>query len=412
MLGECEAVDISQPLDTTRQKTLLNRVVASTVAVQVAIVMSSLTVPVLASAIAPAVGVPAYWVGYYSGLIYGFAALASFATPRLFRRWGGIRLHQGMLVMVAAALFALLPAWPAAFAASAIVLGMAYGPMNPASTVLLTRYAPPHRRSRVFSFKQTAVPIAGTLAGLVAPLAAAALGWRGAIAALGVLCLALSALIQPWQAQIDHDGPSHDRDLSPKFWLPARLIVQNPGIRSVTAAGFAFGSLQFSFVSVFPTVLAHVGWSTAAAGRAMSVALVVGVVLRVPWGTLADKIGSRPILAAMGAMMSLAALAACFLGPGWSGLDVTLLAAVFGVSAFCWSGIGIAEAVRHVPPELVPEASAGIIGVTFFGALAGPTLFSTVAAVTGTVVPAFAILGALAVLGTALLLFGSKQGAD
>jgi hypothetical protein len=269
-------VDDSPPLDTSRQKTLLNRVVPSTVAVQVAIVMSSLTVPVLASTIAPAVGVPAYWVGYYSALIYGGATLSSFATPRLFRRWGGIRLHQGMLVMVAAALFALLPAMPAGFAASGIVLGLAYGPMNPASTVLLARYTPLHLRSRVFSFKQTAVPIGGTLAGLVTPLAAAAFGWRGAIAALGVVCLALSVLIQPWQPAIDQDGPSHDRNLSTNFWLPVRLIVENPGIRSVTLAGFAFGSLQFSFVAVFPTVLAHVGWSTTDAGRAMSVALVVG----------------------------------------------------------------------------------------------------------------------------------------
>ena len=126
--------------------------------------------------------------------------------------------------------------------------------------------------------------------------------------------------------------------------------------------------------------------------------------LRVPWGMLADKIGSRPILASMGAAMSLASVAACFLRAAWSGPDVTLLAALFGVSAFCWSGISIAEAVRHVPPELVPEASAGIIGVTFFGALAGPTLFSTVAALAGTVAPAFAILGALAAAGTVLLL--------
>jgi nitrate/nitrite transporter NarK len=276
--------------------------------------------------------------------------------------------------------------------------------MNPASTVLLARYTPPQLRSRVFSFKQTAVPIAGTLAGLVTPRAATTVGWRGAIAALGVLCLALSVLIQPWRAQIDDDGPSHDRDLSPKFWLPMTLMATNSGIRSVTIAAFAFGALQFSFVSVFPTVLAHVGWSTTAAGRAMSVALVMGVVLRVPWGTLADKVGSRPILAAMGGTMSLASIAACFLSARWSALDVTLLAGLFGVSAFCWSGIGIAEAVRHVPPELVPEASAGIIGVTFFGALAGPTLFSTVAALAGTVVPAFAILGGLAALGTALML--------
>ena len=98
---------------TSPERAKLNKVVGATVAVQVAIVMASLTVPVLASMIAPEVGVPPYLVGYYSALIYGFAAMSSLATPRLFRRWGGIRLHQGMLVMVAAALVALLPA-PAA----------------------------------------------------------------------------------------------------------------------------------------------------------------------------------------------------------------------------------------------------------------------------------------------------------
>ena len=404
MPGKRKIVDADPPIDRARRKTLLNRVMASTIAVQVAIVMSSLTVPVLASAIAPAVGLPAYWVGYYSALIYGFAALSSFATPRLFRRWGGIRLHQGMLVMVAAALLTLLLARSAAFAASGIVLGLAYGPMNPASTVLMTRYTPAHLRSRVFSFKQTAVPIGGTLAGLATPLAAALLGWRGAVALLAVICLGLSVLIEPWRAAIDEDGPTADRDISVKLWLPARLILENAELCAVNVAAFAFGALQFSFVAVFPTVLAHVGWSTTDAGRAMSVALVVGVVLRVPWGTLADKIGSRPILRLMGVTMSIASVAACFLGPRWSGLDVTLLAALFGLSAFCWSGIGIAEAVRRVPPALVPEAAAGTIGVTFFGALVGPTLFSTVAALAGTMAPAFAILAVLAAVGAAMLL--------
>ncbi|HTZ36499.1 MAG TPA: MFS transporter, partial [Stellaceae bacterium] len=272
------------PTGPSRQKTLLNRVVAATVAVQVAIVMASLTVPVLASAIAPAVGVPSYWVGYYSALIYGCAALSSFVTPRFFRRWGGIRLHQGMLVMVAGALVLLLPAWAAGFAASAIVLGLAYGPMNPASTVLMTRYTPPQLRARVFSFKQTAVPLGGTLAGVAAPLVAAALGWRGALALVAALCLGLSALIQPWRGAIDGDTAAAEGGIAVRFWRPLQILGESAGLRAVTIASFAFGALQFSFVAVFPTVLAHVGWSTTDAGRAMSVALVVGVVLRVPWG--------------------------------------------------------------------------------------------------------------------------------
>jgi MFS family permease len=375
------------------------------VAVQVAIVMASLTVPVLASVIAPALGVPAYLVGYYSALIYGFAVMSSIATPRLFRRWGGIRLHQGMLVMTAVALVMLLPAFPAAFAISGVVLGLGYGPMNPASTVLLARYTPLHLRSRVFSLKQTAVPIGGALAGLCTPLAAMALGWRGAILLIAAICLGLTALIQPWRAELDGDGLRTDRGIFVKFWLPLRLLLESVELRAVTVASFAFGSVQFSFTAVFPTVLAHVGWTPTDAGRAMSVALVVGVVFRVIWGVLADKIGSRPILGLMGAMMSVAAFAAAFIGPGWSGIAVALLAALFGLSAFCWAGIGIAEAVRQVAPTMVPEASSGIIAITFFGALAGPTMYSTVAALAGTAVPAFLILSALSATGSALLLW-------
>jgi MFS family permease len=390
--------------DTPHERVLLNKVVAATVAVQVAIVMASLTIPVLASLIAPEAGVPAYLVGYYAALIYGFAVVSSFATPRLFRRWGGIRLHQGMLVMTAAALVALLPGTPIVFVISGVVLGLAYGPMNAAGTVLLVRYTPFHLRSRVFSLKQTAVPIGGALAGFVTPLAATALGWRGAIVLIASVCLGLSILIQPWRGELDRDGRSADRGSSVHLLLPLRLLAENAGLRSVTVAAFAFGAVQFSFTAVFPTVLARVGWTTTDAGRAMSVALVVGVAFRVIWGVLADKIGSRPILGLMGGMMCVAAFAAAFIGPGWSGMGVALLAALFGLSAFCWAGIGIAEAVRQVPSAMVPEASAGIMGITFCGALVGPSLFSTLTALTGTVVPAFLILGILTAAGVVMLL--------
>jgi hypothetical protein len=46
------------------------------------------------------------------------------------------------------------------------------------------------------------------------------------------------------------------------------------------------------------------------------------------------------------------------------------LSALFGLSAYCWSGIGLAETVRQVAVELM--ASAAMIGMSFLGALAGP----------------------------------------
>jgi len=106
----------------------------------------------------------------------------------------------------------------------------------------------------------------------------------------------------------------------------------------------------------------------------------------------------------MGVMMAAAAFAAAFVGAAWPGWAVGLIGALFGLSAFCWAGIGIAEAVRQVPPQLVAEASAGIIGVTFFGALAGPTLFSAVTGLTGGAAPAFVVLAVLSAAGGVLML--------
>ncbi len=138
-------------------------------AMQAIIVMASLTVPILASAMAPELGVPPHLVGFYSALIYGLAACTSLLTPGFVRRWGVIRLHQGMLILTALALATLTTAHVSSFAISGIALGLAYGPTNPASTVLLARFAPTHLRARIFSLKQTAVPIGGTLAGFLTP---------------------------------------------------------------------------------------------------------------------------------------------------------------------------------------------------------------------------------------------------
>jgi MFS family permease len=386
---------------------LLRKVIAATVAVQIVIVMASLTVPVLASLIAPAAGIPPYLVGYYSALIYACAAATSFVTPHLLRRWGGVRIHQGMLVMTALALLALLPAALTTFALSAVVLGLAYGPMNPASTVMIARYTPPRMRARVFSLKQTAVPAGGALAGFVTPVATAAIGWRGAALSIAVVCLALAALIQPWRNELDHDirPDVHQIDL----WLPIRMLLVSGGLRAVGLASFSFGAVQFSFIAMFPTVLVQAGWGLSDAGRAMSVALIVGVVCRVMWGTVADRVGPRLILGLMGAMMSLGAFAAALIGPAWPGSAVILLAALFGLSAFCWSAIGIAEALHQADPAMISEASGAIIGVTFLGALAGPALFSTATALTGSFRPAFLLLGALSVVPSVFLLRPSPR---
>jgi len=228
----------------------LAKVVTATIAVQSIVVMASLLVPVLATILATAAGIPPYLVGYYSALIYGIAAISSFATPDLLRRYGGIRLHQIMLVLTASAMLVLLPALPVGFVVSALVLGIAYGPMNPASTAMLARHTPVSARARIFSLKQTAVPIGGALAGTVTPALAQLLGWRGAVAMTALACVALAFAIQFWRVELDRDEDSAVA-LRSSFWTPLRLVARQIGLRPIAFASFAFGALQFTFGAVF-----------------------------------------------------------------------------------------------------------------------------------------------------------------
>jgi MFS family permease len=386
----------------------LTKVIISTVAVQIAIVMASLSVPVLASLIGPAAGIPAYLVGYYSAVTYGFAAATSFATPLLLHRWGGIRIHQGMLVMTAAAMALLVTAFPIAFLISAVILGCAYGPMNPASTVMLARYTPVRLRARIFSLKQTAVPVGGALAGFAAPIMATILGWRRTMLLITAICLVLAALIQLWRGQLDGDNSREAKWKGIGISLPVSVLLTRAGLRAIGIASFSFGAVQFSFSTVFPTLLVEIGWPLRDAGAVLSCALIVGVMFRIVWGSVADRLGTRPILGVMGIIMSAAILAAAFVGPSWPGMAVFALSTLFGLSAYCWAGISLAEAVHQVPSELIPEASAGIIGMSFLGALAGPALFSTARAFSGSFRAAFLLLSMLSGVFGLLLLYRSR----
>jgi MFS family permease len=381
---------------------LLAKVLTATTAVQSIVVMASLVVPVLATVLASTAGIAPYLVGYYSALIYGIAAMSSFATPDLLRRYGGIRLHQIMLVLTAVAMLVLLPALPAAFVVSAVVLGIAYGPMNPASTAMLARHTPVAARARIFSLKQTAVPIGGALAGSLAPLLAQWLGWRGAVTLVAGTCIALALLIQPWRSEVDRDEDGAAVERSP-FWTPLQLVAQRNELRPIAFASFAFGALQFSFSALFPTVLARAGWRLADAGLVLATALVVSAICRVIWGSVADRLGFRRMLAGMGGLMSVGACLAASVSASWPGAAIVALAALFGISAFCWAGIGIAETVRQAPPRRISEATAATITLTFVGALIGPSLFSSIVSATGSFGAAFVALGGLTALATAWL---------
>lgn len=389
---------------------VLPKAIAATLSVQAIIVMASLVVPLTAAAVAPRLGLESHLVGYYASLTFLAAAIASLATPQWVRRHGAIRIHQIMLLVAAAGLMALLTETLAGFVVSALLLGLAYGPANPASSSLLARYAPPETRARVFALKQTAVPLGGALAGFAVPLLMTRIGWLGAVLAVTMVCLLGAALVGGWRRSLD----GQIKDLLPIGRTGAiaslRLISSSASLRPLGIMAVCFAATQFNFTAVFAAVLVErMQWSPLQAGTALSIAMAVSVAARLVWGWVADHAPPRLVLASLGAMMAAATVACAFLAPAWPPLLVYGIAFLFGVSGSSWNGLALSEAAHFAPSGHVGEATAGVMFFIYTGALLGPATFSLITSVSGTVTAAFLLLGGLALLPIPLLLL-EKHG--
>ncbi len=384
---------------------LLPKAIAATLGVQAMIVMASLVVPLTAAGVAPRLGLEPHLVGYYASLTFLAAALASLATPQWVRRHGAVRIHQIMLLVAVAGLVVLSSETLAGFIASALLLGLAYGPANPASSSLLARHTSPDTRARVFALKQTAVPLGGALAGFAVPFLMTRIGWLGAVLAVATVCLLGAILIDGWRRSLD----GQVEDLPPVGRTGAvaslRLIASSASLRPLGIMAVCFAATQFNFSAVFASVLVErMQWSPLEAGTALSIAMAVSVGSRLGWGWVADHAPPRFVLAALGAMMAAATVACAFLAPAWPALVIYGIAFLFGASGSSWNGLALSEAAHFAPSGHVGEATAGVMFFIYTGALLGPALFSLITSVTGTVTAAFLLLGLLALLPVPLLL--------
>src|SRR5262249_59066586 len=110
---------------------------------------------------------------------------------------GPLRLSQWCLGFCAAGMSVAALGFLSAVVLGAILMGLGYGPVTPASSHILIRQTAPQRRSLVFSLKQTGVPLGGALAGFVAAPLGGMIGWRGAASFLALASLALALPVQP-----------------------------------------------------------------------------------------------------------------------------------------------------------------------------------------------------------------------
>ena len=145
-------------------------------------------------------------------------------------------------------------------------------------------------------------------------------------------------------------------------------------------------------------------WSLIEAGTAASAVQVVGAVARVCWGMIADRLGNGLlILVLIGILTVGGALMVTAITPTWPHLAVVALLAGFGVAAFGWNGVFLAEVARFCPPAQVSTAIGGALMFTFAGVVVGPSIYASLYSAFGSYTTTF---GAIAIFPAVGVGFG------
>ena len=388
---------------------------ASTLAIQIYISFAATAAAVLAPEIARTFGVEARWIGVFIGLVYAGGMFASLASGGFIERYGSIRTSQACVVLAALGvlLMVVAPSNAVAWVAlAAIVIGLGYGPVTPASSHLLQRTAAPKRMALTFSIKQTGVPAGAALAGAILPAVSLAIGWREAFALASLFGLVVVASAQPVRAGLDADRGGRGRFTIAAIFAPLALLRESRALLELALVSFVYSATQVCLTTFLVVHLTQtLGWSLVAAGLALTAATVGGVAGRIGWGYVADRwLSPRRVLIVIGLLAGM--FGACMVAatPAWPKATIVVLATLFGITAIGWNGVQLSEVARLAPPGGAGKVTGASGFVTFAGVVVGPPSFGLLASLGGSYRIGFAAF-ALASAGAAVgLIRGQVTG--
>ena len=384
---------------------------AVTLTIQAMASMALLTLPVMAPVVALALGVSPAYTGVYVTIIYIGAMMGSLGAGAVVARFGAIRVSQAGLLLCAAGLALCALPWVPAIAMGALLMGLGYGPITPASSHLLALSTPKERMSLVFSVKQTGVPLGGVLAGAIVPTLALLASWQGALLAAAAANLICAMAAQPLRQTFDADRSAGARLAFGHLARPIRLVLSQPALKLLAGCSFLFSAAQLS-LSTYLVVHLHetLAYGLVTAGLALSLSQVGGVAGRIVWGWVADRwLDASRMLAVLAGIMAASALATALLHPVMPMLLVLAILVVFGASATGWNGVFLAEVARQAPAGEASVATGGTLAITFFGVVLGPPAFGAISGLFESYRAGYAALALPLILSGVALLRGRRK---
>ena len=350
-------------------------------------------------------------VGLFFSAFYLAMAGASFGTGWLADRLGVRKTtllgHLGLGVCTMAAAFS--PSFESAWV-SFFLAGFGYSFLNPASSIGVMTWFHRDERATAMGIKQTGVPSGGVLAAILAPSLVLLIGWRGSLAALGIINFVFGFLFsllwrEPVSASIDAD-PKKSTDVS----LPPLNIWALLPISCATAI-YLIG--QMALITYVPLYLKDVmDYSPYWASQALALTQAGAMVGRVGWGVASDRLfgGRRKIVLIVIGLLSVVLLGA--LGSMgressyWLLMPVLFLA---GVSLVGYQGVSYAL-IGEISGKARTGAGLGMmITINAAAATIGTPVFGYIVDQTGSYAFAWQILAGAVAAGIVAVTFLLKE---
>jgi len=347
----------------------------------------------LAVQIRTELGFSAAALGGAVSLFFTTQALASAPFGRIVERIGPRRGMQAAALGSAASLLCI-----ALFTSSwdeligfLVLGGFANAVSQVAANLALARGVRIERQGLAFGMKQAAIPTATLLSGLAVPLVGTTVGWRWAFigCALGACAIACT-MPMTTEGQVQRHTNERGDDMRP---VPLILLALGIGLGSAAAVPLGTFIVESGVAA---------GFRVEFAGILLAVGGVVGIVVRLALGWLADR-RSTGHLGIVAAMLIAGTVGFVLLATGVSWLFALGTMLAFG-AGWGWHGLFNFAVVKYNR-----NAPAAATGITQTGAAAGsavgPFLFGVILESTsyGT---AWLSAGAAALVAVAAILAG------
>jgi len=374
------------------------RPLLATLAVQTFATMALFSVPTAAPEIARDLQVPGALVGTFVSLVYGVGIGSALLSPGYVHRYGAVRVTQVTLIAVTAMLLIGASGGVGGLALGAVVLGLAYGAIAPASTHLLVPQTPRAVFNLVMSLRQIGVPLGGVLGALFVPPLVGWIGWRGTLLVELVPVVALLILLQParraWDTDRDPAWPLWGRSLL----QPLKLLREDRALRRLSVVAFVYSGVQLCFIAFMTVQLTSVvKVDLVRAGVALALYQVAGSASRPVWGWVADRfLAPGRLLALLGVAMAVAALLTGKFGPDWPWGAVLAVAVFGGLTASGFTGVAYAEYARLGGARRTEATGLGT-AVMFSGVMLVPFAFGAAVTALGAWFLPYAGLAAISV---------------